>query len=180
MITSLAIQEIPTKDCCFLRLADNSYYNPDFPVENGILEILTPGAPCAKYFSVEPYFNTSFNSSSLELITPGASEATIPLPDGIYNIKYSVKPNNFLVAEYYLMRTCKLDKKYADEVCKLWSEKNSLCKEDFNKKKDELDYIRFLIDSSKFLVEEKTDLRLGAELYAEADRLIKIYNGTQC
>ena len=180
MITSLALQEIPTKDCCFLRLADNSYYNPDFPVVNGILEILTPGAACAKAFNVEPYFNIAFNSESLDLITPGASIATIPLPDGIYNITYSVKPNNFLKVEYNLLRTCKLDKKYIDQVCILWKSRGSLCKEDFNTKKEQLDYIRFLIDSSKYFVEEKSDLKIGVELYKEADRLIKVLNGSKC
>jgi len=180
MITSLAIQEIQTNNCCFLRLVDNSYYNPDFEVENGILEILPPGASCYQYFEVQPYFNTSFNTASLGLLLRSSVSATLPLPDGVYNIKYSVKPNQFLMVEYNLFRNCQLLMKWKVEACKLRAAKHNLTRAQFESYLKELNNIKEDIDASKYMVEEFNDIQRGTDMYNESYESLKRYTKNLC
>lgn len=174
MITKLAIeQSSDTKDSRFLRIIDNSWYNPDIQVECAILEITLPGKDCAVAFNVEKNFNSVFNSKDLEVKKPECNDKLIPLPEGVYKIKYSIKPNNILYEEYYILFNEQQLENYSIAICELFSERNALTKKEFDDKVNDLFWIKFLITSAKDEVESCGNMEKGLELYDEAKELLR-------
>ncbi len=178
-MTSLALQEIPNTDCRFLRLADNSNYTEGIEVQNALLEITPPGYSCATFYK-DPSFNTVYNSSSLRINVATRKQDIIALPDGVYHIKYSIKPNTKLFVEYYLLRTCQILNRWGKAFNSLMESKCDLIKRDFDKQREELNWIKELIEASKYKVDEKGDRKSGIEMYNEADRLLNEYNNCYC
>ena len=179
MISKLGIQEIPGNDCKYLRLVDNSYYNPNLTITNEILEITAPGYDCPVVFNVDHHFNTVFNSSLLKINTSQPTHL-VPLPDGVYHIKYSINPNAAIFVEYDLFRNCQLQGRYAIAVCKLFSKKCFLPHREFESARKELIWIKELIDASKYIIEESCDIKAGLELYNEAYALLNDVNKCYC
>lgn len=180
MISKLFVQEIKTDDCKILRLADNSFYNPALPVTNGILEVTPPGYDCPVIFNVDQYFNVGLNSTTLKINTGMADSQLGALPDGVYAIKYSIKPNNSLFVEYDMLRNCQQVHQYINEICKLFTAKCDLTKKDFECKRTKLIWIRELIDAAKYKVDECGERKEGLALYNEATNLLKELNKNCC
>lgn len=180
MISKLLVQEIRTDDCKILRLADNSLYNPALAVTNAILEITPPGYDCPIIFNVEKYFNTAFNSSSLKLIPSLETSQLTNLPDGVYTIKYSIKPNNSLFVEYDLLRTCQATYSYINELCKLFEARCTLSTKSFELKLSRLRWIKELLEASKFEVEDRGRRKEGLDLYNEAVKSLRDYTNLKC
>lgn len=175
-ITKLALEYYQGNDCKLLRLIDSSYYNPAIDVENAILEITVPGYDCPVLFSTTENFNTVFNSSDLKVNKALSASELISLPDGIYRIKYSIKPNSVLSVEYSLMRNCQLVRRYISAICKLFDIKCTISKAEFEKRRRELIWIKELIDASVYKVEDCNNEAQGLELYNEANSLLTNYS----
>lgn len=180
MITKLALQEIPSNDCKFLRIADNSYYNPNVTIENPILEITVPGFDCAAILTVSPGFNQLLNSSTLKIAGSTAFGSLLVLPDGPYYIRYSIKPNDKLFVNYTLFRVCQITQRYLKAVCSLFDGQCEISKADFEKKRKDLIWIKELIDASKAMAEECGEATKAIELYNEANRLLTGINDCGC
>lgn len=180
MISRLAIQDIPSTDCRHLRLVDNSFYNPSITPSNAIIEITPPGYDCAVAFEVEPYFNTVFNSSLLKISPTNSYSQLIPLPEGIYKIKYSINPNENLFVEYEYLRNCQQVTRFAKAICELYGDKCDISRKEFEEKRKELIWIKELIDAAKYLVEECGESKKGLELYNEATTLLNKVNDCGC
>lgn len=172
MVTKLALQDIPTGDCRFMRLIDNSFYNPDIEVENAILEITPPGASCPVYFYTQKDFNTVFNSSTLDILPTNSYNGLVTLPDGVYRIKYSIQPNDILYQEFDHLRNCQQLQSYRQAFCELMTERCNISKREFKERLDHLDWIKQLSDSAKWQVEECNNVEYGLELYDEASYLL--------
>lgn len=172
MISNLEVHIEPTNNCKILKLVDNSIYNPDIAVENAILEVTVPGYTCAVIFNVTPGFTLLLNSSSLEIATAASYAALLPLPEGIYKIKYSIKPNKYLSVEYNYLRNCQQYQRYIAAACQYFDKKCTFCDNDAIKLRKDLIWIKELIDASKFKVEDCDDWHEGLDLYNEANRLL--------
>jgi len=60
------------------------------------------------------------NSCSLGISAAGACSPELPgLPDGIWNIRYSISPNDKVFVEYKYMRTVKAMNRYNAMLCSL-------------------------------------------------------------
>lgn len=180
MITTLALQEIPTNDCKFMRLADNSVYNPNVPIENPILEILVPGFECAALINVTPGFNTLLNSSNLKIAPASGYNQLTVLPDGPYHIRYSIKPNDKLFVTYTLFRVCQITQRYLKAVCSLFDEQCGISKAEFEERRKKLVWVKELIDASKTLAEDCNEEQKAVDLYNEANRLLTNLNDCGC
>jgi hypothetical protein len=180
MITKLSLQEIPSNNCRFLRLADNSWYNPNIPVTNGLLEVTPPGFGCPVVFPVSKLFNTALNSSLLKIAPANTYSQLLPLPDGVYAIKYSIAPNKEMFVEYDLFRNCQLLQRYMKAICDLFAEKCDKTTREFQEARRQLIWIKELIDASKYMVEEMGEPTKGIELYNEASRLLGKINDCGC
>jgi len=180
MISKLSLQEIKTDDCKVLRLLDNSTYNPNLPITNGILEVTPPGYDCPVFFNVDPYFNIALTSSNLKLSPEYELTQLVSLPDGVYTIKYSIKPNNSIYVEYELFRNCQINFQYINNVCQLFQARCELSLKEFERRLEKLNWIKQLIDASKYKVEECGDKKQGIELYNEARLMLDEYCKNSC
>ncbi len=172
MISNLEVSIVPTNNCKILKVVDNSIYNPNILVENAILEVTLPGYTCPVIFNVTPGFVLLLNSSSLNIAPASNYAALLPLPEGIYNIKYSIRPNNQLFIEYDYLRNCQQFQRYIVACCAFFDKKCTFCDNDVIKLRKDLNWIKELIDAAKFKVEDCGECGEGLELYNEANTLL--------
>lgn len=165
MITTLALDIESRNDCNYFVVTDRSYYNNNLPITCSLLEIKTPGNCNSVYFNVLPGFNTSYNASILKIQQASSYETLTPLPDGIYYIKYSIDPADQLYVEYNYLHNCAQYSEYISKSCELLSAKCDLTKKQFDEKLKDLETIKQLIDSSKYLVEYCNKPEEGVALY---------------
>lgn len=180
MITKLQLDIQESNNLKVFRIQDSSEYNSQIPVECGIVEITVPGFKYSKKFDVKQYFNFALNASLLDIAKVRNYRQLVDLPDGIYNIKYSIKPNQVLNVEYNYFRITKILERYAKVTCEFLDQRSKLTRKDFVEKQKDLFWIKLLIDSSKYKVEECDEIEKGIELYNEASDLLKKYVYSHC
>lgn len=161
--------------CDKLTIQDSSCYNLNFPVVNTVLEIKVPGTCCFITFSLNTgWCSKTFNCQDLKICC--ANECMI-LPDGNYEVKYSVDPNLQTMVEYNYFRICQLWNSYIIKVCELRLSKCDFTKKEYKKKLDNLYYIRNMILDSKILAEECLNIEEAYKLYDEAKNLLNDSEG---
>lgn len=180
MTSELSIIEIPTNNVKTLVLKDGSAYNPNLPVENAVIEVTSPGASKTYINRIHPGDTVVLNSSLLKIVPAKYATQLVPLPDGIYQIKFSIKPNMRLFVEYALLRNTVQLQRYYNAICGLFSDKCSVTLKEFEEKRRQLIWIKELIDAAKWKVEECGDEDGGLELYSEASRLLDNFNNCGC
>lgn len=166
-----------TYNCKSLRIQDNSIYENGVDVKNPVLEIKAPGLTSyiPFYFPDKNWKSITLNCSTLKSCPRGSTSL---LPDGIYDIKYSVDPNLSCMVQFSHMRVCQIMSNYIKLVGLFLSNKCSMTNEQIKDMEKELIYIKDIIDASVYSVEELLDNTLGLELYNEAiEKLNTINNG---
>ena len=169
-----------TYDLSTLRIEDNSIYSQ--PATNAILEIRTPVDTCFIVFN-EPFDckSISLNCINLKLCTSNCSGSGTHLPDGIYDIKYSVNPNLFTMVEFFHFRTTSITKRLASTLCTFFSKKCDYKKSEYNHLLNELMEIHFLITGAKWKAEECLEKSEALALYESAvEKLNNFDNGSCC
>jgi hypothetical protein len=112
----LDILVIPTYNLETLGIADNSTYPVSPPVQSPTIEIDVPGFGIVSLPFTPNDFNV-YNSTSLGLTAVGA--ALLPLPDGVYYIKYSVAPAYENFVQKTIIRVDQLQEKFDSAFMKL-------------------------------------------------------------
>jgi hypothetical protein len=113
----LDILVINTFNTLTLGIADISTYPTDPPsVSSPTIEITVPGFDVVSLPFVPLDFNV-FNSTTLGL-TPVGSD-TLPLPDGVYFLRYSVAPSYLNYVEKNIMRVEQIQEKFDSAFMKL-------------------------------------------------------------
>lgn len=171
MISQLTLDIPDTFNVATLRINDSSWYNESLTVECGLLEVTPPGYSKAVNFNVDKAFSIVLNSSNLKLAKAKVFRDLKALPDGVYKIKYSIKPNEALWIQYDYMRVNTLLKDYYTQLCQAKLQPYPSDR----KVKDELKRlaeIRTYIDAAKVEVEECGNRKRGIELYNYAKELI--------
>jgi len=98
--------EIPdTLNKCIIRIIDTSIYSEDVPVECPKLQITPPGF----YQSYEvpnltENFTENITACDMGLQIYNCGQIIQDLPDGIYVVRYSVSPNEYVYVEYNHLR----------------------------------------------------------------------------
>lgn len=167
-----------------LRVSDAStFFSADAP-ENFLLEIISPLSDKWITYNVIAGFNLILNAYSLKLavLQPGGKpKTTLPLPDGIYTFRMSVKPNMSTLVEYDHLRTRILDEAYNSSLCKLYSEQCSINSREFEKRRATLLSIKMDIMAAISYVEDCHDKKKGLALYEKASKdLKKFKDECQC
>jgi hypothetical protein len=112
----LDILVIPTYNLETLGIADNSTYPTSHAVQSPTIEIDVPGFGLVSLpFNIND-FNV-YNSTSLGLTAVG--DALLPLPDGVYYIKYSVAPAYINYVQKTIIRVDQLQEKFDSAFMKL-------------------------------------------------------------
>jgi hypothetical protein len=100
----------------YLSIADISEYPAAWTVSNATCEVTVPGFPKkAVTFTAKSVNN--YKSSHLG-ITCNEEDDCVPLPDGIYTVKYSVAPNAVYFVEKSFMRVHQLRCRYGNAFLK--------------------------------------------------------------
>lgn len=164
-----------------LRLFDTSNYCDDDPIENYLVEVLPVNKSVWITFYVQKGFSLTLNSSNLRYRKVVDESDLISLPDGIYEIKQSYKPNIHTLVHFYHLRIAEAKNKLKHEWDKLLSEKCNLSREEFIQNRDKLREIDEYFMAAKFKVEECLEKKEGKELYEWAIKQLEIYtNECQC
>jgi hypothetical protein len=112
----LEILVVPTYNTLTLGIADASTYPVSPAVQSPTIEITVPGFGVVSLpFNINDF--NIFNSTSLGLTAVG--EPLLPLPDGIYYLKYSVTPAYINYVERTIIRVEQLQEKFDNAFMKL-------------------------------------------------------------
>ncbi len=176
---------IPTVlNTCILRVEDTSVYASDtsgciLPIECTQLDILPPGFSEAVSIDVTPNFALNLTACDLALQTSLCGTQFNTLPDGVYVIKYSVAPNEYVYVEYNHLRITNALIKYNELLCELdVAACNPL--QEVQDKLQELRLIRMLLDAAKAKVEFCHNPSAGMDLYEYAMKRLNKMDCTVC
>lgn len=179
MTSQIGLEVVDTRNVKTLRVLDSSFYNAKIKVECGTLEVTPPGYNNPVIFNVTKDFSIVLNSSNLKLAKVKVYSKLQALPDGVYKLKYSIKPNDDLWVTYDHLRVSKLLRDYYQQLCAL---KLQACEPDSDtrSKIKKLREIRIYIDAAVAEVEECGNRGRGLELYDYAQKLLNKFKTTDC
>jgi len=169
--------EIPqTLNDCIMRIVDTSVYGEDcINVKCPVLQITPPGFICAVDF-VEPditpgFCNLILTACDLNLQTTNCDTKPNSLPDGVYTIRYSVSPNEYVFVEYNHLRVTQLLKSYYDALCEIRNCTGKPSNEITKTLRDLYD-VKMYIEAAKAKVEVCHEPEAGMNLYNYAKELL--------
>jgi hypothetical protein len=164
-----------------MRVFDTSFYYADESIENYLVEVLPVNKEKWVTFYVKKGFSLVLNSSNLRYKVVSDHDQLVPLPDGIYELKLSYKPNAFTVCGFIHFRITTLLSSIQKERTKLLADKCSLERREYLLNRDRLRDIEEYVQSAQWIVEEDGDKEKGKELYEYAKKLLEQYsNECQC
>lgn len=103
-----------------LVIKDLSIYDPLLGINCPTLQVTYPGALQPTAITVMPGFDAKLNACMIGLLTSTQCSDQCPvIPDGIYNIQYSVQPNDKVFVEYNHLRTTCTRNKWKQMMCAL-------------------------------------------------------------
>jgi hypothetical protein len=179
--TKLSIDYSNSSNEKVLRIYDTSEYCSTETIQNYLVEVLPANKSTWVTFFVQKGFSLALNSSNLRYHKVSDTNDLIELPDGIYEIKQSFKPNLFTVKHVYHLRNTHLLNKLKEQRDILFSNKCNLSREEYIENRDKLREIEEFADAAKYKVEEKLEKKEGIELYKWAEKLLEQYtNECQC
>ena len=142
------------------------------PISCGNLQITSPGYITATTLAVSPGFNLILNACGLGVSTSANCVTSCPiLTDGMYNIRYSVSPNDSVYVEYKIMRITQALNRYHDALCKL-NITPCLPSKELTYQLSQLDIIYDYLITAKALVEKKHQFTDGMNIYRFAIKLL--------
>lgn len=170
-MSTLDIQVVPTYTTYTLSIQDISTY--DSTPTSPTIDIVAPGVDVSLPF-VPSTINT-FNSTTLGLTAVG--QDTIPIPDGVYYLTYSIAPANTNYVNKTFMRTDKIQEKFDNAFMKLdMMECDKAIK---TQAKVDLTTINFFIQGS-IAAANVSAVDVANKLYAQADKLLSNFIKNNC
>lgn len=168
-----------------LTIHDTSVYADAIPITCPTLQILLPGFTKAVTFDensvppLQPNFIRHFTACHLKVQTSNCGTKYDCLPDGIYVIKYSVSPHDYVFVEYNHLRIVKALKKYQKVLCTI---ELDTCTPNGEKsaKLEQLMQIKGYLESAKAQVEYCHKPNKGMELYQYAMKLLDKFDCSPC
>jgi hypothetical protein len=172
----LDILVIPTYNTLTLGVADASTYPTSPAVQSPTIEITVPG-----FGVVILPFNTNefniFNSTSLGLTSVG--DPLLPIPDGVYFLKYSVSPAYLNYVDRTIMRVDQLQEKFDQAFMRLDMMECDLAIK--TQQKVELNSIYFFIQGA-IAAANNCAVATANKLYNQATKMLNNFskNGCNC
>lgn len=160
---------VETYNINLLKISDLSTYIKDMEIKCGILQITAPGFVSPVQIEVEPEFDLILDACALGIQRSGCGEDRYSIPDGLYNIKYSISPNDKVYVEYDYLRVTKTLDSYYKELAKIEAKGCPL--EDCNQKKlKDLRDIKSYIDIAQAKVSYLNDPEEGISMLKYANK----------
>lgn len=165
---------IDTHNSMSVGISDFSQYPTGFSIISPSLEITAPG-----FVSV----NVTFEANSINIYTSEnigitcLGEEHVELPDGIYNVKYTISPAYQYFVERSFIRVDKLQEKFDTAFMKL---DIMQCDGPLRKQREEeLDTINFYIQGA-IAAANKCAGELAMKLYRKADKMLNYFITNKC
>ena len=155
-----------------LVIEDTSIYDPLLKVDCPTLQVQYPGGNSPILIDVQEGFRAILNACSLGMASAGQCSDSCPcLPDGIYDIRYSVSPHDRVYVEYSHLRITKALNTWNNLLCRL---NLQCCVPDTNMEYmlKELYIIRMYLYSAVASVENCHEPQEGMNLYRFAVELM--------
>jgi hypothetical protein len=163
-------------DCRTIVIEDISLYDDINKIDNIILEVKPPGTSCFVSFELyKNWKNKVLNCSLLKICCEDCPSSFSALPDGVYDLKYSINPNLKTIVEFSHLRTCQLEKRFMQVLCNFYSNRCEYSKIEQEEKIEELFEIFFNIESAKWMVEECGNIEKGLDLYNDVNNQLDKY-----
>jgi hypothetical protein len=172
--------EVPTvMNDCILTVIDTSVYSSSIPVVCETLNITVPGFTTSVDIPVTKDFLKNVTACDLNLQTVDCGNTYVPIPDGIYVIKYSVSPNDVVYVTYNHLRITKALNMYNDILCQI---DLAACDPPakIKEKLEQLNMIRMYLEAAKSKVEFCHESQKGMTLYNYAVKLLKKMGCRNC
>jgi len=169
-MTHLDIAIIEAHNPMVLAVADVSTYPVGKAIENPFIQISPPGFDKVG-LTFTPRSVNVFNSASLNLTAADLRPA--PLPDGIYKLRYSVKPNYEVFIEKNILRITALKERF--DLAFLRSDPVCCATRQGDKIKAKLDNISFYLQYAMAAASICND-HLAMDLYRKAVKLLDKFN----
>lgn len=167
---------LDTHNLSTLAIADISQYPTGFSIISPTVEIIPPSFPIAtKVFT--PHNLNVFNSNDLNLSCSTDLCQVFNLPDGYWQVKYSISPAQTNFVQKNFMRTEILQRKLSQAFMSLDLTK---CDETIkDQEMREIDEINYFIQTS-ISAGNQCNPKLALDLYHIADRALDKFLNTKC
>lgn len=172
--------EVPdSNNCKILRVIDTSKYIEDFTTTCEYLQVTAPGFLSPVQIEVDPGFNLILTACSLGLQTTECGDEQYNLPDGVYNIKYSISPNTEVVVEYNYLKVSQILNHYYRELASL---EIHGCPIEYcaKEKLKSLTELKSFIDVAKAKVEYFNEVKEGVDILKYANKKLTAYRKICC
>lgn len=173
--------EIPcSADPAILRIVDTSNYADNLSVKCPLLQITVPGFNYpVNIQDLEPGFSLVLRACDLGLQTQDCGTVSQKLPDGIYQIRYSVSPNDKIFVEYRYLKVTQFMNKINQMLCNL---ELAACEPsaDIKQKLSDIRLIQSFVMAAKAHVEDCGDDAKGMELLLYAQKRLLKLDGVRC
>jgi len=165
---------IDTHNSMSVGISDFSQYPTGFSIISPSLEITAPGfVPVNVTF--EPNSINIYTSQNIGITCSG--EQNVELPDGIYNVKYTISPAYKYFVERTFIRVDKLQEKFDTAFMKL---DIMQCDGPLRKQREEeLDTINFYIQGA-IAAANKCAGELAMKFYRKADKMLNYFITNKC
>lgn len=161
----LSLDIPPISNNGILLIDDTSVYDSILPVNCPTLQITYPGQVSSTLIDVTPGFRAVLNACAIGVLSGTAcSTSCLDIPDGIYNIRYNIAPNDKIYVEYFHMRTTQAMNWRMELLCNLRLQ-CCLPDRDVMQAINDLNLILGYLDAAKATVENCHDNTRGIELY---------------
>lgn len=174
--TEISLDVSNSNNLKIMRLYDTSFYFKDEIVENYMIEILPVNKSIWVSFNVDKAFSLVLNSSNLRYRKANNEANLIALPDGIYEIKQSYKPNTRTLKHFYHFRITEISNKLQNQRSKLIGNNCNLTRVEYIYNRDMLRDIEEYIKAAKWMVEEEHNIKEGKEMYEFTKELLEKYS----
>jgi hypothetical protein len=166
----LDIAIVETHNPAILAIADVSSYASGKNIESPFIEISTPGFDKVG-LSFVPRSVNIFNSTTLKLTGPDSRP--VKLPDGVYKIRYSIRPAYENYTEKSILRLTSLKERF--DLAFLQSDPTCCSSREAEKIRRKLDTIAFYIQYAISAAAICND-HLAMDLYRKAVKLLEKFN----
>lgn len=171
---TLSLEVPDTMNKCILRIVDTSVFLTSPAPTCQLLEVTLPGFSTAIQFgedTILPGFMINLTGCDLGIQTVNCGTTYCDLPDGIYIIKYSVSPSDYVYVEYNHLRITAALYKVQQILCEL---DLGACDppDQVKAKLNQVTLIRRYLDAAKAMVEFCHQPEKGMSLYRYAIKLL--------